>query len=135
MPALSRVALRAAGLPDTHSQTRYSAWAIKVGDQLALVDSGTGGHPVYGQGNGQLRQSMAGAGLDPKSVKTILMTHLHGDHIYGLMNLETNAQNFPDAEIVVPAAGIEILDASLAQSCPVVGPKRTLHRRGDGVRF
>jgi glyoxylase-like metal-dependent hydrolase (beta-lactamase superfamily II) len=90
----------------------------KAGDQLALIDSGTGGHPIYGQGNGKLSQSMVAAGLDPKAIKTILLTHLHGDHIYGLMNHETNAQVFPNAEIVAPAAemrwwtrpGVESLD-------------------------
>jgi len=50
---------------------------------------------------------MAAAGLDLKAVKTILISHLHGDHIYGLMNNETNAQVFPDAEIVVPAAELK----------------------------
>jgi glyoxylase-like metal-dependent hydrolase (beta-lactamase superfamily II) len=98
-----RTALRAARLPDTHSPLVFTAWAIKVGGQLVLVDSGTGGHPIYGQGNGKLLQSMAAAGLDPKAVKTILLSHLHGDHIYGLMNHETNVQAFPDAEIVAPA--------------------------------
>jgi glyoxylase-like metal-dependent hydrolase (beta-lactamase superfamily II) len=50
---------------------------------------------------------MAAAGLDPKAVKAILISHLHGDHIYGLMNNETNVQVFPDAEIVVPAAELK----------------------------
>jgi glyoxylase-like metal-dependent hydrolase (beta-lactamase superfamily II) len=45
--------------------------------------------------------------LIPKAIKTILISHLHGDHIYGLMNNETNAQVFPNAEIVVPAAELE----------------------------
>jgi glyoxylase-like metal-dependent hydrolase (beta-lactamase superfamily II) len=66
----------------------------------------------------RLFESMAAAGLDPKAVKTILISHLHGDHIYGLMNNESNAQVFPDADIVVPAAelkwwtrpGVESLD-------------------------
>jgi ribonuclease BN (tRNA processing enzyme) len=50
---------------------------------------------------------MAAAGLDPKAVKTILISHLHGDHIYGLMNHETKAQVFPEAEIVVPATELQ----------------------------
>ena len=50
---------------------------------------------------------MAAAGLDPKAVETILISHLHGDHIYGLMNHETSAQVFPKAEIVVPAVELE----------------------------
>ena len=52
-------------------------------------------------------ESMAAAGLDRKLVKTILISHLHGDHIYGLMNNDTNEQVFPDAEIVVPAAELK----------------------------
>jgi glyoxylase-like metal-dependent hydrolase (beta-lactamase superfamily II) len=103
----SKDALRAAGLPDTHSPLVFTAMAVKVGSQLALIDSGTGGHPIYGEGNGKLLQSMAAAGLDPKAVKTILISHLHGDHIYGLMNHETNAQVFPEAEIVVPATELQ----------------------------
>jgi glyoxylase-like metal-dependent hydrolase (beta-lactamase superfamily II) len=62
---------------------------------------------MYGEGNGRLLQSMAAAGLDPKAVKTILISHLHGDHIYGLMDHATNAQVFPEAEIVVPAAELK----------------------------
>ena len=31
------------------------------------------------------------------------MTHFHGDHISGLMAKDTNAPNFPNAEILVPA--------------------------------
>jgi len=99
-----RAALRTAGLPDTQSPVRFIVMALKLRDQLVLIDSGTGGHPIYGQGVGRLMESMAAAGLDPKAVKTILISHLHGDHIYGLMNNDTNEQVFPDAEIVVPAS-------------------------------
>jgi glyoxylase-like metal-dependent hydrolase (beta-lactamase superfamily II) len=102
-----KTALRAAGLPDNQTPLRFIVMALKLRDQVVLIDSGTGGHPIYGKGNGRLFESMAAAGLDPKAVKTILISHLHGDHIYGLMNNETNAQVFPDAEIVVPAAELK----------------------------
>jgi glyoxylase-like metal-dependent hydrolase (beta-lactamase superfamily II) len=102
-----KTALRAAGRPDNQTSLRYNVMALKLRDQVVLIDSGTGGHPVYGEGNGRLFESMAAAGLDPKAVKTILISHLHGDHIYGLMNNETNAQVFPNAEIVVPAAELK----------------------------
>ena len=42
-----KAALRASGLPDTHSTLMFTAWAVKMGDQLALIDSGTGGHAIY----------------------------------------------------------------------------------------
>jgi glyoxylase-like metal-dependent hydrolase (beta-lactamase superfamily II) len=99
-----KAALRGAGLPDTQSPVRFIVTALKLRHQLVLVDAGTGGHSIYGQGVGRLMQSMAAAGLDPKAVKTILISHLHGDHIYGLMHNATNEQIFPDAEIIVPAA-------------------------------
>ena len=50
---------------------------------------------------------MAAAGLDPKDVKTIIISHFHGDHIFGLMAKDTNAQTFPEAEIIVPAAELK----------------------------
>jgi len=102
-----KTALRAAGRPDNQTSLRYNVMALKLRDQVVLIDSGTGGHPVYGEGNGRLFESMAAAGLEPTAVKTILISHLHGDHIYGLMNNETNAQVFPNAEIVVPAAELK----------------------------
>lgn len=113
-----RAALRGAGFADNQAPLRFIVMALKLRDQVVLIDSGTGGHSIYGAGVGRLFESMAAAGLDPKAVKTILISHLHGDHIYGLMNNETNAQVFPDADIVVPAAelkwwtrpGVESLD-------------------------
>src|SRR5262245_43471079 len=102
-----KTALRTAGFPENQAPVRFFVMALKLRDQVVLIDSGTGGHPIYGQGNGRLFESMAAAGLDPKAIKTILISHLHGDHIYGLMDNETNAQVFPNAEIVVPAAELE----------------------------
>ena len=103
----TKAALRAAGLSDVHVPVPFTAMAVKIGDRLMLIDTGTGGFPIYGPKAGTLSQSMAAAGLDPKAVKTILISHLHGDHIYGLMNKDTNAQIFPDAEIIVPAGELK----------------------------
>jgi glyoxylase-like metal-dependent hydrolase (beta-lactamase superfamily II) len=103
----TKAALRAAGLTDAHVPIPFTALAINMGDRLVLIDTGTGGSPPYPPQSGLLVQSMAAAGLDPKNVKTILISHLHGDHIYGLMNKDTNEQLFPDAEIIVPAAELK----------------------------
>lgn len=99
----TKAALRASGLSDSAVPIPFTVLAVRMGDHLMLVDAGTGGFPIYGPRSGWLLQSMRAAGLDPKDVRTILISHLHGDHIYGLMDKETQAQIFPDAEIIVPA--------------------------------
>jgi glyoxylase-like metal-dependent hydrolase (beta-lactamase superfamily II) len=119
-----RAALRSAGFADNQAPSRFMVMALRLRDQLVLVDSGTGGHPIYGAGVGRLFESMAAAGLDPKAVKTILISHFHGDHIFGLMNNETNAQVFPDAEIVVPAAELKWWTRPGVESIDL-GPTRT----------
>ena len=98
--------LKAAGLPDAFVPIPFTVLAVRSGGQLVLIDSGTGGQ-AGGPKAGVLAQSMAAAGLDPKSVKTVLVSHFHGDHVSGLMAKDTNAQMFPDAEIVVPAAELK----------------------------
>ena len=100
----TKAALKAGGLTDAHVPIPFTILAVNTGGRLVLIDSGTGGGQAGGPKAGKLAQSMAAAGLDPKNVKTIVISHFHGDHISGLMAKDTNAQTFPDAEIIVPAA-------------------------------
>src|SRR5262249_12795314 len=50
---------------------------------------------------GSLPDNMKAAGIDPASITRDMISHFHPDHIFGLMQKETNAQLFPNAEIVV----------------------------------
>jgi glyoxylase-like metal-dependent hydrolase (beta-lactamase superfamily II) len=103
----TKAALKAAGLTDAHVPIPFTVLAVNTGGQVVLIDSGTGGGQAGGPKAGLLAQSMAAAGVEPKAVKTIVISHFHGDHVFGLMAKETNAQMFPDAEIVVPAAELK----------------------------
>jgi glyoxylase-like metal-dependent hydrolase (beta-lactamase superfamily II) len=102
----TKAALKAGGLTDAHVPVPFTILAVNTGGRLVLIDSGTGGQ-AGGPKAGTLPQSMAAAGVDPKAVKTIVISHFHGDHIFGLMAKDTNAQLFADAEIVVPAAELK----------------------------
>ena len=65
-----------------------------------LIDSGFGDNGAPTVGN--LMNNMAAAGIDPKNIDTILVSHFHGDHISGI-RAKAGAANFPNAEIMVPA--------------------------------
>jgi glyoxylase-like metal-dependent hydrolase (beta-lactamase superfamily II) len=95
-----KAALKGAGLADDKLTNYFTMTALKMGGKTILIDSGTGGQLAPTAGT--LMANMAAAGIDPKSVNTILVSHFHPDHIFGLMAKDTNAQIFPNAEILVP---------------------------------
>jgi len=103
----TKAALKAGGLSDAHVPIPFTVIAVNTSGRWILIDSGTGSGQAGGPKAGVLAQSMAAAGIDPKAVTTVVISHFHGDHISGLMAKDTNAQMFPDAEIVVPAAELK----------------------------
>ena len=93
-------ALEAAGHARDIVPITFTQSVVKTGDRLVLVDAGTGGQLAPTAGD--MPESLKAAGIDPASIRTILISHFHPDHIFGLMGKEGNAQLFPDAEILVP---------------------------------
>jgi len=122
----TKTELKAGGLTDAFVPVPFTTLAVKTGGRLVLIDTGTGGGQTGGPKAGLLAQSMAAAGLDPKDVKTIVLSHFHGDHVFGLMAKDTNAQTFPDAEIIVPAAELKWW---LQPVDSIPGPRRGLAQR------
>lgn len=79
----------------------FTVTFVETPQGLVVFDAGTGGQ--LAPTAGQMGANMRAAGLDPAAVRTVIVSHFHGDHITGL----TTAQNqavFPNAEVVVPAA-------------------------------
>ena len=65
-----------------------------------MIDSGSG----VGQWQASatnLPTNMKAAGIDPDKIGTILVSHFHPDHVWGLMEKGTNAPVFPNAELIV----------------------------------
>ena len=77
-----------------------NCFALKGPDGITLIDAGTG--PSWGAAMGHAPASMAAAGIAPKDVAHVLITHLHGDHALGLFGGDKSF--FPNAEITVPEA-------------------------------
>ncbi len=94
--ALHRAAFRA--LPP---RLPVNAFLLHLADTLVLVDGGCGAS--MGPALGRLTGNLAAIGVKPHDIDTILVTHLHPDHIGGLVDGSGHAV-FGNAEMVVHAA-------------------------------
>ena len=96
----TKAALRAAGRTDDKVQIPFTVTVAKTPDRTIMFDAGTGGQMAPTAG--RLSANMKAAGISPAEIDTIIVTHFHPDHIFGLMEKDTNAQVFPKTEIIVP---------------------------------
>ena len=77
-------------------QTAVNAYVVNTGERLILVDAGAA--KLFGPTLGHIVDNLRAAGYQPEQVDTILITHLHGDHINGLVTPE-GQRVFPKAVI------------------------------------
>ena len=94
-------ALADAFMPADKLATPFTTLIVNTGKKLVLLDTGTGGQ--IAPSAGVLRDNLAAAGIDPKAVDQIVISHFHPDHINGIKDKD-NDLVFPNAEIMVPAA-------------------------------
>jgi glyoxylase-like metal-dependent hydrolase (beta-lactamase superfamily II) len=97
--AETKEALAQAGLPTDVMPIPLTVVILTMGDKHVMIDSGSGAQ--WQPTAGRLHENMAKAGIDPKKIATILISHFHPDHIFGLMEKVTNKPVFPHAELIV----------------------------------
>lgn len=85
--------------PET-TPNHFTQMVVNTGQKLILIDSGfaDNGAPT----TGKLAENMAAAGIDPKQIDTVLISHFHPDHINGLRKKD-GALMYPNAELVAPS--------------------------------
>ncbi len=74
-------------------ETSVNAFLVNTGAKLVLIDAGTGN--LFGPTLGNLVNNLKAAGYQPEQVDEIYITHMHGDHVGGLMTGDKLA--FPNA--------------------------------------
>ncbi len=83
-----------------------NGYVIRTGSQVILMDAGA---PSFlAPGVGGLAANLRAAGFDPKDITTVLMTHLHVDHIGGLLG-DDGKKQFENAAFMCAQAEWDFL--------------------------
>ena len=76
-------------------ETSVNGFLINTGSRLVLVD--TGAAKLFGPTLGNLVASLKASGYQPEQVDEVYITHMHADHVGGLM--AGNKMAFPNAVV------------------------------------
>lgn len=110
--------LGAAGLATDKLQLSVQPLLVKSADRVLLFDTGAASN--FGPTAGKLPASLAAAGVDPNSVTDIFISHVHGDHVGGLVDSSGNLV-FANAAIHLSAPEWEFLRGLDAQAAASMG--------------
>jgi glyoxylase-like metal-dependent hydrolase (beta-lactamase superfamily II) len=87
-------------LPKDKLPIPFTTLLVNTGSKLVLLDTGTGGQLAPTAGT--MTANLVAAGIDPKSIDVIVISHFHPDHINGIKTKD-NELVFSNAEMLVPA--------------------------------
>ncbi|WP_449182493.1 MBL fold metallo-hydrolase [Trinickia sp. YCB016] len=77
-------------------QGSINAFLVNTGSKLVLIDTGAG--VLYGDCCGRLMQNLRAAGYRPEQIDVVVLTHLHEDHVGGIVS--RGAMTFPNAVVM-----------------------------------
>lgn len=81
--------------------TSVNAFIVDTGSRVLLIDAGSGN--TFGPTMGRLAESLVASGYRPEDIDTVLITHLHPDHVGGV-STDEGAMAFPNAMLWAPKA-------------------------------
>jgi glyoxylase-like metal-dependent hydrolase (beta-lactamase superfamily II) len=99
------------GEPDAAQSLDYFFWVLSDDGRTVVVD--TGFDPEVGARRGRTclcppREALARLGIEPGSVRQVIVTHFHYDHV-------GNLDLFADAELLVPERELEFWTSPVAR--------------------
>jgi glyoxylase-like metal-dependent hydrolase (beta-lactamase superfamily II) len=98
----TKAALAKAGLATEFMPIPLTVVVLKIGDKTIMMDAGSG-VGQWQKNATHLPANMAAAGIDYTKIDTVMISHFHPDHVWGLMEKGTNNPVFQNAELVVSA--------------------------------
>lgn len=101
-------------LPIDKVKLEQNTLVLNTGDKLVLIDTGAGSQKLMGPDTGKFLANLKAAGIDPKDIDAVAITHAHPDHCWGLVG-EDGARIFPNAQIYMAQEDFDFwTDASKA---------------------
>lgn len=110
-------------LPAEGFVNSFAPALINTGSDVVLFDTGMG-EGGRAQGMGRLIEGLAAGGYTPEDVTVVVLTHLHGDHIGGLM--EAGAPAFPNARYVTGQVEYDFWSDTAREGTPAEGGHRSV---------
>ena len=83
-------------IPADMTQTFFTPTVVNTGAELVLFDTGLSAEGTLA--------ALTAAGIAPDMVDVVVLTHMHGDHIGGLMGADGVTPTYPNARYVTGAA-------------------------------
>ena len=105
-------------LPESRFATGFTPVVVEIGEERVLFDTGNGAGGRE-NGLGQLIVRLAEAGYAPEDIDIVVLTHLHGDHIGGL--LEEGKPAFPKARYIAGRVEYDFWTSDAARNGPAAG--------------
>jgi glyoxylase-like metal-dependent hydrolase (beta-lactamase superfamily II) len=108
----------AAGLPTDELTLSIQPLLVKAGGKVLLFDTGSG--TSFGPTAGKLAAALKAAAVEPASVTDIFISHVHGDHVGGLVDA-TGSAAFPNATVHMSAPEWDFLKGMDEKAAANVG--------------
>ncbi len=109
--------LDAAGANGDALPAPINMFLLQSEDRTILVDAGMGGIDSFGPGFGRLTAALGALDVAVSDIDTVIVTHLHPDHVGGLLG--PNGPVFAGAEIIIPEVEAGFWgDAGMAAQAP-----------------
>ncbi|MGX9425218.1 MULTISPECIES: MBL fold metallo-hydrolase [Bradyrhizobium] len=111
-PAIRAAWLNNMFLPPDAFDWALNAVVVRSGGRTILIDAGLGGDPdLHLPRAGQLVKRLDAAGIDLASVTDVVLTHMHMDHVGGLLVEGVKERLRPDLQIHVAAAEVKFWES------------------------
>ncbi len=125
-------------LPAERWPSQTNVTLVDTGERLILFDTGTGGR--FQETAGHLLRNLGAAGYAPEDIGTVVITHAHPDHCWGLLD-DFDEPAFPEAEVLIGATEHAFwTEEGLPQRLPeemqamAAGAQRQLEGVADRIR-